>query len=45
MTATFGKLDHEVSHNEKLITDMLRDIDNNNKLAVGNRRSELKYEG
>lgn len=24
---------------------MLRDIDNNNKFAVGSRRSELKYEG
>ena len=24
---------------------MLRDLDNNNKFSVGNRRSELKYEG
>ena len=24
---------------------MLRDLDNNNKFAVGTRRAELKYEG
>lgn len=41
MTTTFGKIDVDSSPNpnEKLISDMLRDIDNNNKFAVGSRRS------
>lgn len=28
---------------QKMISDMLRDIDNNNKFTVGSRKHELRY--
>lgn len=43
MNTTFGKVVNE--NNDKLISDMLKDIDNNHKFIVGTRRNELKYEG
>ena len=39
------KNENERTENNKLITEMLKDIDNNNKFNVGSRKNELKYEG
>jgi len=42
MGTTFGKVESEKEanqSNEKMITDMLKDLDNNHKFSVGNRRS------
>ena len=41
-STTFGKLEPEKEsnqNNEKMITDMLKDLDNNHKFSVGSRRS------
>lgn len=38
-------MDSDRSDSHKLINEMLRDIDNNNKFSVGHRKTELRYEG
>ena len=49
MSTTFGKLEQQSpsnsSNNDKLINDMLKDLDNNHKFSVGNKRAQTRYEG
>jgi hypothetical protein len=42
---TAGKEVNEKSESQKYLNDMLKDAYNDNKFSVGNRRTELKYDG